>query len=97
MKSTKPQFDDIALAAVQRATCFVVSVFVRPGQGHWRETIKPDLKLAREVGKAMEGVVANDRLSLVYAITPDGASVLIPRTLDDAILNQSRKVKGQDT
>lgn len=84
-----PEFDpdQTTIDAVRQATHFIVSLYGGPGRGYWREHLR-DLPLARRAGALMEEILKTSWMSMVYAVTADGRSLLIPRSLDACLLGQ---------
>jgi hypothetical protein len=72
--------EEWTLKAAAQAQHFLVSLFL--GRGAW-DTLPPlkDLGLAHRAGLLLEKVHANGRTHLIYAVTPEGRSVLIPASL----------------
>lgn len=61
---------------------FLVSLFLGPGCGFHTSTRINDLGEARQGGRILERWFASNRKAIVYAITPDGQSVMVPPAYD---------------
>lgn len=61
---------------------FLVSIFLGPGCGYHTSTRINDLEEARKGGRILERWHASNRKAIVYAITPDGKSVMVPPSYD---------------
>lgn len=98
-KSPAAEFsvDSNDLAAARQATHFILSIFQGPGRGYFRAPLH-SLPLARQAGILLEHLEqsrGNPRLSMVFAITPTGRSVFVPRHLD-ALLDQPAQEASHD-
>lgn len=73
----KPHISDIEFQqAYDRADCYIVSLFL--GTGKYDKRPAPDLETARAYGDEMEKAHQNGRKKMVYAISPEGVSMIIP-------------------
>lgn len=86
MSKRNDEDDAIVIDAARCADRFMVSIFLGQGRGYYRAPVLT-LVEARNLGALVEQRVANDRLSMVYAITPSGASIFVPRELDARIMD----------
>jgi hypothetical protein len=93
---SEPKLDELdeawTLAAIERASHFLVSLFL--GRGSW-DTLPPLDILARahRAGLLLEKVHANGRTHLIYAVTPEGRSVLIPAPLLAKLLGAAESME----
>jgi hypothetical protein len=67
------------LDVIEQATRFDVALFLGAGR-FARATELPTIAEARARGAEMERAANNGRLAMIYAISPEGRSVLVPKT-----------------
>ncbi|MCR6673244.1 hypothetical protein [Devosia ginsengisoli] len=71
-----PKHNDIDTAMIERAAYFSASIFV--GSGQFRTEDFPTLEAAREAAIRFKAEVNNGRRGMVYAVTAEGRSALVP-------------------
>lgn len=79
MKAPHPA-DEQAAHELSRAASFSASIFLGSGKYKTARDLQ-SLTEAVEAGRLLEELHGNGRKALVYVITPEGASIMIPRAL----------------
>ena len=68
--------DDIDTAMVEGAAYFTASIFL--GRGKYETEDHPSLEIAREAAIRLKAAAQNGRRGMVYAVSPQGRSTLVP-------------------
>jgi hypothetical protein len=84
--SKRPHDIDVEVHLAVRHAHFVVSLYLGPHNGYHKSERINDLEEARKGGRILERWHASNRKAIVYAITPDGQSVMVPPTYDPAAM-----------
>lgn len=76
-QSRKPTAQDIYNAEqIARAASFTASIFA---YGRHNTVPCPTLEAARAMADRMTAAVKNGRMGIVYAITPEGTAIMVPK------------------